>query len=134
MRKELVARVDPKKAYEYFFRTQGWDPAMVDAQVLTPLDEKSIMATPADQTSIMCYQLPGSITRDGKPILGGEDINATDFAFLGRLYPLPQKHAGTHECDCQSAGHHESAGYDRAASYAEPAASDEWAGYSTADL
>jgi hypothetical protein len=87
MRKALVARIDPQKAYDYFWRTQRWDKATVDAQVLTPLNEQSLMATPPDQTSIMCYQLPGSITRDGKPILGGTDINATDFAFIGKIYP-----------------------------------------------
>jgi hypothetical protein len=89
MRQALVARIDPQKAYDYFRRTQGWDPRTVDQQVLTPLDERSIMATPADQTSIMCYQLPASITRDGKPILGGVDINATDYAFAARIYPKP---------------------------------------------
>jgi hypothetical protein len=87
MRKALVARIDPQKAYAYFLRTQGWDTATVNAQVLTPLDEKSLMATLPDQTSIMCYQLPGSITRDGKPILGGVDINTTDYAFIGKIYP-----------------------------------------------
>jgi len=87
MRKALVARLDPQKAYDYFLRTQGWDKATVDAQVLTPLNERSLMSTPPDQTSIMCYQLPGSITRDGRPILGGNDINATDYAFIGKIYP-----------------------------------------------
>lgn len=89
MRKVLVARIDPGKAYEYFRRTQGWDKPTVDQQVLTALDERSIMATPADQTSIMCYQLPGSITRDGQPIIGGVDINQTDYTFAGRIYPKP---------------------------------------------
>jgi hypothetical protein len=87
MRRELIAHIDPQKAYDYFQRTQGWDRAMVDAQVLTPLDQRSIIGTPPDQDSIMCYQLPGSITRDGKPIRGGTDINATDAAFSARLYP-----------------------------------------------
>jgi len=87
MRQALVARIDPQKAYDYFLRTQGWDKATVDAQVLTSLSEASLMATPPDQTSIMCYQLPGTITRDGKPITGGTDINATDFAFIGKVYP-----------------------------------------------
>lgn len=89
MRQALVARIDREKAYEYFRRTQGWDQQTVDQQVLTPLNELSLMSTPADQTSIMCYQLPGSITRDGKPILGGVDINPTDYAFAGRIYPKP---------------------------------------------
>ena len=60
---------------------------MVDQQVLTPLDERSIMGTRADQTSIMCYQLPAEITRDGQPILGGLDINTTDRTFARRIYP-----------------------------------------------
>jgi len=87
MRRELVALIDPAKAYRYFARDQGWDRQTVDEQVLTPLDQRSIMATPADQTSIMCYQLPGSITRNGRPITGGDDINASDYAFAGRIYP-----------------------------------------------
>jgi hypothetical protein len=87
MRREIVARIDRQKAYDYFRRTQGWSPAMVDQQVLTPLDERSIVGTPTDQTSIMCYQLPGLITIDGRPILGGTDINATDLAFARRIYP-----------------------------------------------
>ncbi|MEA3053588.1 MAG: hypothetical protein QOG72_2491 [Sphingomonadales bacterium] len=87
MRRELVNRIDPQKAYAYFAATQGWSRAQVDAQVLTPLSQASIIGTPADQTSIMCYQLPGSITRDGRPIVGGLDINATDCAFSGKVYP-----------------------------------------------
>jgi hypothetical protein len=88
MRREIVARIDRQKAYDYFGRTQGWSPAMVDQQVLTPLDERSIFGTTsADQTSIMCYQLPGLITKDGRPILGGGDINPIDQGFAKRIYP-----------------------------------------------
>jgi hypothetical protein len=47
------------------------------------------MGTPADQDSIMCYQLPGAITRNGLPIRGGRDINQTDYEFVGRIYPKP---------------------------------------------
>ena len=87
MRKDLVARIVPAKAYKWFLDTYGWDKPTVDAQVLTPLSEASLMCTPADQTSIMCYQLPGSITKDGKPIVGGLDINQTDYQFIGKVYP-----------------------------------------------
>lgn len=87
MRKDLVARIDREKAYEYFRRTQGWSRTQTDQQVLTPLDERTLMGTPADQTSIMCYRLPGSITRNGQPILGGKDINQTDYDFVGQIYP-----------------------------------------------
>lgn len=87
MRRALVERIDREKAYEYFWNTQGWDRATVDQQVLTPLEEATLMGTPADQDSIMCYRLPGSITRDGQPIRGGSDINANDYAFIGQIYP-----------------------------------------------
>jgi hypothetical protein len=87
MREELVQRIDPQKAYDYFYRQYGWNKTTVDQQVLTALDQQSVMATPPDQTSIMCYQLPGSITRDGRPIVGGVDINNTDYAFAARIYP-----------------------------------------------
>lgn len=87
MRKELVDRIDRQKAYDYFWQSQRWDQAQVDAQVLTPLEQSSIMGTAADQTSIMCYHLPGAITTDSQPIVGGNDINATDCAFAGKVYP-----------------------------------------------
>jgi hypothetical protein len=87
MRQALVARIDREKAYDYFRRTQGWDQAMVDQQVLTPLDPAKIIGTEADQDSIMCYQLPGEITVDGAPIRGGLDINPLDSAFTATIYP-----------------------------------------------
>jgi hypothetical protein len=88
MRGQLVARLDPEKTYDYFWRTQRWDRATVKAQVLTPLDQASIRGTPnADQDSIMCYQLPASITKDGQPIRGGLDIDPMDYDFAGRIYP-----------------------------------------------
>lgn len=90
MRKQLVDKIDPQKAIQYFRRTQGWSPAEVRAQVLTPLEESSIRGTAlADPKSIMCYQLPGSIMKDGKPIVGGTDIDESDFTFAGLLYPKP---------------------------------------------
>ena len=97
MRRELVARIDPQKAYTYFRATQGWNQQMVDAQVLTPLSDRSIFGTAADQDSIMCYQLPGQITTDGQPIRGGLDINTTDAGFAGLIYPLPTAPAPTGE-------------------------------------
>jgi Astacin (Peptidase family M12A) len=87
MRKALIAHIDPEKACDFFMRTYGWDRHTVYQQVLTPLEEKSLMGGPPDQTSIMCYQLPGSITRDGKPINGGTDINETDYACAAKFYP-----------------------------------------------
>jgi hypothetical protein len=92
MRSELVNRIDRKKAFAFFDRTQGWSREEVEEQVLTPLANKSIMGTKeADPLSIMCYQLPGSIMKNRKPIKGGIDINPNDFAFAKSLYPKPAR-------------------------------------------
>jgi len=90
MRRALVNLIDPDKAIAFFGQTQGWDPAMVRAQVLTPLEESKLISTVSDQKSIMCYQIPGSITKNGKPIIGGLDIDASDASFMGTIYPKPK--------------------------------------------
>jgi hypothetical protein len=88
MRAELVAKIDPAKAIAFFERTQGWTEEEVRQQVLTPLEESSLLGTPhADPNSIMCYQIPGSITKDGQPIIGGTDIDAADKEFAAQVYP-----------------------------------------------
>jgi len=88
MRRELVAKIDAKKAIAYFGRTQGWTEAEVRQQVLTPIEESSLLGTAhADPNSIMCYQIPGTLTKDGKTIPGGVDIDAQDYAFAASLYP-----------------------------------------------
>jgi hypothetical protein len=88
MRRALVAKIDPKKAIAYFQRTQGWTAAEVRQQVLVPLEESSLLGTDQpDPKSIMCYQIPGTITKDGRPIKGGLDIDAADRAFAAKIYP-----------------------------------------------
>jgi hypothetical protein len=88
MRRELVSKIDPDKAIAFFKATQGWSEAEIRRQVLTPIEESTLIATRhADAHSIMCYQIPGSLTKDGRPILGGMDIDKQDYAFAGKLYP-----------------------------------------------
>ena len=88
MRRELVDRIDRKKAIAFYGQTQGWDKQTVIEQVLTPIEESQLLQTPqADMNSIMCYQIPGSITKDGKPIVGGLDIDPIDATFAGSIYP-----------------------------------------------
>jgi hypothetical protein len=88
MRRELVSKIDRQKAIAFYDVDQGWTKEEVEEQVLTPLEEKSIMGTAAaDPTSIMCYHVPGKITKDGKAIAGGRDINANDFRFASSIYP-----------------------------------------------
>jgi hypothetical protein len=88
MRGELVDLIDPKKAIKYFGQTQGWSPQEVRQQVLTPLEDASLLGTEhSDPNSIMCYQIPGVVTKNGKPIEGGLDIDPLDFDFMGKIYP-----------------------------------------------
>lgn len=88
MRAAIIEQLDYEKTVAYFNRTQGWSRQEVIQQVLTPVEERTILATQlADETSVMCYQLPGSITKTGKPILGGSGITAADGAFAGQIYP-----------------------------------------------
>jgi astacin (peptidase family M12A) len=88
MRRELVNLIDPQKAIRYFRQTQGWSEQMTRQQVLTPIEEGSLLGTAhADPNSIMCYQIPGTITKSGQPIIGGVDIDPSDLAFMATIYP-----------------------------------------------
>jgi hypothetical protein len=88
LRRALVQRINAEKAYAYFAR-MGWDRATTQSNVLTPLDERSIMGTPtAEEDSAMAYWLPGEIMNDGRPILGGKYLTDGDRAFIAKIYPL----------------------------------------------
>lgn len=87
MRKALVKKIDKKKAIAYFLKNDGWSAQETTDQVLTPIEDSTIKGTTADPKSIMCYQIPGEITIDGKPIIGGLDIDASDYVFSATIYP-----------------------------------------------
>jgi hypothetical protein len=87
-RKAIVSRLDPAKVIAAFGRSQGWSEAEIRQQILTPLEESSIMGTTsAEEDSIMTYSFGGNLTRDGKPIVGGTRITDSDHAFMARVYP-----------------------------------------------
>src|SRR4051812_17020101 len=88
LRRDLVALLDAEKTIAYFMRTQGWSRDDVIAQVLTPVEESALLdPTRADGTSIMCYELPGSITKSGQPIPGGNDLDDLDKSYALKVYP-----------------------------------------------
>ena len=88
MRRELVKMIDVQKAIAFYKVDQGWSEAEVREQVLTPIEERSLRGTlHADPNSIMCYQIEGAITKNGKPIVGGLDIDKSDYDFIAKLYP-----------------------------------------------
>jgi hypothetical protein len=89
LRSALVNRLDRAKTIAYFSQQYGWSERDTVSNVLTPLDDAELVATLlTDESSIMAYRLPASITRDGKPITGGDDINDTDFSLAAKLWPL----------------------------------------------
>jgi len=105
MRRALVQLIDPQKAIKFFGQTQGWSPDMVRRQVLTPIEESSLLGTlESDPKSIMCYQIPGIITKNGKPILGGTDIDKSDFSFMATIYPKPSSTGGAKKSATARAG------------------------------
>lgn len=89
MRPEIINRLDVQKTIAWGQAVLGWNESMVRSQILTPISEASIMGTPhAEEESIMAYMLPGSITKDGRPVKGGADLTANDKLFLSKIYPL----------------------------------------------
>lgn len=86
-RKEIVDLLDPQKTIVYFEQTQGWSPQMIQDQILTPQDPAALTALPAEELSIMCYQFPAQVTKNGQPIPGGTDITAEDYKLAGLIYP-----------------------------------------------
>ena len=93
LRRELVERIDRDKAIAFYLEAmeeEEWEKEDVIQNVLTPLEESSITGTTrADSASIMCYHIPGSITKDGNPIVGGRDISSSDYEFVAQIYPKP---------------------------------------------
>jgi hypothetical protein len=90
MRQEIVQRLNREKVIAAYMNSQHWSRQTVIDQILTPLEESSILGTTKpDETSIMCYQIDGSLTLDGKPVVGGTDINETDYRFAASVYPKP---------------------------------------------
>ncbi len=90
LRRELVNLLDREKTIKYFEATQGWSRQEIIQQVLTPLEDASLIETAhVDEYSIMCYEIPGECTKNGEPITGGVDIDASDYAFAAQLYPKP---------------------------------------------
>jgi len=87
MRKELVERLDREKVIDAYMASQGWSRQEVINQILTPLEESSLIGGQVDANSIMCYQIDGSLTLDGEPIPGGLDIDESDYRIAARLYP-----------------------------------------------
>ncbi len=88
LRKEIIYKIDRQKAIDYFKEMFKWSDEMTIQNVLTPLMDSEIITTEsADTASVMCYSLPGEIMKDGKPVIGGDDISKDDGDLTSKLYP-----------------------------------------------
>lgn len=84
---EIIAKLKREAVIQHYMRTQGWSRQQVIAQIFTPLEQASIMGTPPDVTSIMCYRFEAFLTVDNVPIYGGLEPNESDYAFMAKIYP-----------------------------------------------
>jgi hypothetical protein len=88
LRKAIIERLDRAKTIAYFRTQYGWSERDTVSNVLRAEAEENLVATPIDESSIMAYWLPGSITKDGKPVVGGKDINDVDHSLATKLWPV----------------------------------------------
>jgi hypothetical protein len=88
LRAEIISKINREKAIAYFKRTQGWTRTEVIDQVLKPIAASALNATAQpDAHSIMCYDLPAEIMKNGRAISGGIDIDALDAKYVASIYP-----------------------------------------------
>ncbi|MCX5741281.1 MAG: M12 family metallopeptidase [Proteobacteria bacterium] len=73
--------------YAYYQRTQGWDRAQVDRQVLTPLSADKVDAKEFDPASIMLYPMLADFTVEKLVTPRNFDVSAIDKKYIGQLYP-----------------------------------------------
>jgi uncharacterized protein YkwD len=87
-RPEMVARLDPVKVIPAYRRSQGWSEQEIRDQILNPFSLADTIHTElADEHSLMEYFFDGSLTYDGKPIVGGTDISEMDKRLISQVYP-----------------------------------------------
>ncbi|KAK5113421.1 hypothetical protein LTR85_010849 [Meristemomyces frigidus] len=73
--------------YAYYLQTNGWDQAMVDAQVFAVADQANVEDTPFDRTSIMEYAYPSTFTLDGSSAGWNTQLSDNDKTFIMQCYP-----------------------------------------------
>jgi serralysin len=72
--------------YQYYATTNGWNQAMVDANILNKHDAKLSNHTAYDPTSIMQYPVSAALTTNGFSIPWNTELSATDKSFVNKKY------------------------------------------------
>jgi hypothetical protein len=87
-RASIIRRLVPAACYRRFGAPpNSWSRAMVNQNILTPIDESQLVGSDPEEQSIMCYQFDGDLTIDGKPIIGGTDLTNRDKVAIAKIYP-----------------------------------------------
>ncbi|MFA6245580.1 MAG: beta/gamma crystallin-related protein [Mucilaginibacter sp.] len=96
-RAEIINKIDPAKAIAYYAAPpNNWDEKTTRSNILTALDPAGLRATAQpDIVSIMCYNLPGGIMKDGIAVTGGVDIDQKDGEFAIEVYNRIKHHKFT---------------------------------------
>ena len=83
--------------YRFYEKTQGWDKALVDQQVLGRYSSDKTQFSKYDPHSIMHYPIPNSLTVGDFEVGMNMDMSPTDQAFIGKLYPKKASSTATTE-------------------------------------
>ena len=75
-----------KNLYDYYKQTNGWDSAMVDAQVFEVYDQFYTNGTQYDSKSVMHYSVQPWQTLDNVSIRDNNDMSAGDKMLISALY------------------------------------------------
>ncbi len=86
---------DKSKLYPFYQKTQGWDQAMVDQQVLGHYNTNKTQYSRYDPYSIMHYPIPNSLTVGDFEVGMNMDLSPTDRAFMAKVYPKKNTPATT---------------------------------------
>ena len=86
---------DKEKVYAYYWRTQGWSRADVDAQVLRKYDMAQVsLMTSYDRASIMHYAVPADLLTDPSgAIAWNTKLSQGDILGVAAMYPYPPDQA-----------------------------------------
>ena len=80
-----------QEIYDWYYKTQGWDKAVVDFQVFASSDVFYTNGTTYDPKSIMQYEIESWQTLDGFTVGRNNELSAGDKALVAVLYPKGKK-------------------------------------------
>ena len=77
---------DKRKVYKYFRCSQGWSDEMINNNILNPEDETTLNGSCFDPLSIMLYEYPACLTKNGVGTRFNQRLSAFDTYWLHKNY------------------------------------------------